>query len=185
MTQRVVFCAFEPFGGKKRNRSLLAAKQLGHVVVLPVSFQRLPKAIVKVMQRPATAIVLCGEHGSAKSIHVECVARNWIHAKIADNDGKTPRGQVVAGAPAKLGVTWPARQVLDAIRGAGVPARLSRHAGAFACNAALYLALHKSAAPIVGFIHVPANPKHMSLREIVRGLRAVRRLLRRRVVVKN
>jgi pyrrolidone-carboxylate peptidase len=190
MRPRIEICAFEPFGGRRINRSLAAAlaaaRQAGRVVVLPCSFSRLPAALRKVLRRRPAAVLLCGEHGRATKLHVECVAFNQIDAPIRDNDGHQPRNRTVqAGGPRRRAATWPAMAVLRAIRRRGIPARLSNDAGRFACNASLYLALglaqRMTPPPIVGFLHVPAHASAMELRTIARGVRAALGALRNAV----
>ncbi|MEK6608756.1 MAG: pyroglutamyl-peptidase I [Myxococcota bacterium] len=175
-SRAVLVCAFEPFGGRRTNRALLAARALGDVVVLPVSFARLPSAVRRLFRHRPSAILLCGEHRRARAMHVERVARNRIAAGIADNDFAKPRRPVVRGGPMLRLATWPARAIAAAIRAAGARAELSNDAGDFACNAALYLALAERARrghPIaVGFLHVPADRRRMPIAEIRRGLAA-------------
>src|SRR5262249_54902080 len=47
----------------------------------------------------------------------------------------------------------------------GIPAVASFHAGTYACNAALYLALHASSSQSsVGFLHIPHRPWPFGMR---------------------
>jgi pyroglutamyl-peptidase len=52
--------------------------------------------------------------------------------------------------------------MLDAVRGAGVPAYLSSTAGTYLCNFVMYTTLHALAArresPRAGFVHLPPLP---------------------------
>jgi pyrrolidone-carboxylate peptidase len=57
------------------------------------------------------------------------------------------------------------------LNGAGIPAVASFHAGTFACNAALYLALDAAVTPAVGFLHVPYRrwPFGLALSKLVQA----------------
>ena len=62
---------------------------------------------------------------------------------------------LVPGASAALSATYPAVRITAALRRRGVDAALSRDAGDYVCNAALYRSLLAAAAPRIGFVHVP------------------------------
>jgi pyrrolidone-carboxylate peptidase len=159
----IVLCAFEPFGGRKRNRSLdvarLAAKSLGvRVDVLPVRFDRLGRAVAKLLSTHPDVLLMLGEHHRATRLHVERTAHNRIVPRIPDNAGRSPRGPVRRGGPETLRSTLPPRSAVAALS-RHAPTRLSDDAGGFACNAALYHALDLAARrrlrTRVGFVHVP------------------------------
>jgi len=158
----VVLAAFEPFGGRSKNRAHRAASLAGAPFeTLPVSFAKLRERVPALVERAAGALLLVGESGRARRPTLERIAVNWIDARIADNDGARPRGEpVVEGGPPAYWATWPP-SLLAAARAEPERFAESGDAGAFACNAALYLALHRAAAlddpPRVGFLHVPAR----------------------------
>ncbi len=61
--------------------------------------------------------------------------------------------------PESLTATLPVRRIVAALRRAGIPARLSRDAGRYLCNAAMYTACQAvGGTPVAGFIHVPMLP---------------------------
>jgi pyroglutamyl-peptidase len=161
----VLVAAFEPFGGRRRNRSLDAAARLAGeapAATLPVDFARLPAAVAPLVDGCTRALILVGESAAARCPQLEQFALNHVDARVADNADSMPHGvEVIAGGPVAYRATWPARALAERARVEGFAVELSAHAGAFACNAALYLALHHAAgrpgAPSIGFVHVPAR----------------------------
>jgi pyroglutamyl-peptidase len=170
----VVLCGFEPFGGRSVNRSwqvVSAVPELPGVhvdrVQLPVDFAALRTLVPALVARAGRALVLCGEAEGEGAVLVERVALNVVDARLPDNRGAQPRlEELVPGAPLARYARWDAPAACSELAQAGVPVRVSHHAGTYACNASLYLALQalddeaaKPAPAVVGFIHVPvASP---------------------------
>ena len=161
----VVLAAFEPFGGRRVNRSLQVARAAAsrrglRVQVLPVRFDRLARAVAALLDPVPDVLLLLGEHGRATRLHVERTAHNEIVPRIPDNAGKRPRGPVRRGGPAALTSTLPLRSAV-AVLARHARARLSDDAGRFACNASLYHALDLAARrrlrTRIGFVHVPVR----------------------------
>jgi pyroglutamyl-peptidase len=160
--------AFEPFGGRARNRSLDAVSRLARdgveTLVLPTVFAALPERVPPLVDACTHGLILVGESAAARRPVLERVALNLIDARTPDNAGAMPRdAPVVDGGPLAYRATWPAARLAGALASAGLPVDLSAHAGTFCCNAALYLALHtaaaRRAAPAIGFLHVPARSR--------------------------
>jgi pyroglutamyl-peptidase len=153
----IIVAAFEPFGGRRVNRSWLAVERVRAPVTrvqLPVAFARLARIVPELAAR-ASALLLVGE-ANRRALSIERVAKNRADARLADNDGAEPHAPLDDG-PDTLAATWDPARALAAARGAGVPAELSDDAGAFCCNAALYRALRAAPATTrVGFLHVPS-----------------------------
>ena len=180
----VVLAAFEPFGGRRVNRSLLvaraAAARLGlRVRVLPVRFDRLGNAVAALLDPVPDALLLLGEHGRATRLHLERTAHNEIVPRIPDNAGRRPRGPVRRGGAPRRMSTLPLRSAV-AVLARHARSRLSDDAGRFACNAALYHALDLAARrrlrTRIGFVHVPV--RSLRLRDIAAAIEAlVRRLV--------
>jgi pyroglutamyl-peptidase len=180
----IIVTGFEPFAGRRRNRSLdtlraLPARPGLERKELPVAFAPLREAIEAVLARRPSVLLLLGE-APGRSLRVEQVALNVADSELPDNLGVRPAdAALVPGAPLALRVPWDAGAVAGRIRDAGVRARPSFHAGTYACNAALFHALHGArqalnAAPpgtIVGFLHVPRRgwPWGPPLRRAVRA----------------
>jgi pyroglutamyl-peptidase len=158
----ILLAGFEPFDGRASNRSwqvvdAVPAEPWLEKVQLPVDFAALRTIIPELAGRARKALVLCGESAQHEVVQVERVALNVLDARIPDNRGARPRfEEVAADAPLARYARWDAAQVAEALTQAGVTALVSHHAGTYACNASLYLALHAASAPaIVGFLHVP------------------------------
>jgi pyroglutamyl-peptidase len=109
------------------------------------------------------------------------VALNIADSDRADNAGVKPRMEsLVPDGPLALRATWDARAVAQRLNEHRVPAVASFHAGTYACNAALYLALHGSSARApVGFLHVPLRrwPLGMRMGRLLRAVDICREML--------
>ena len=87
-----------------------------------------------------------------------------VNATVATEDASgalPPAEHVLAGGPATVAATLPSRLILARLRALGLPARLSRDAGGYICNAILYTALSLSPADHAprrcGFVHIPSS----------------------------
>jgi pyroglutamyl-peptidase len=99
-------------------------------------------------------------------VRVETTAVNVAHFGMADNDGARPAGEPFdPGGPAALRATWDAARVTAAITAAGVPARVSHHAGTHCCNLALHTCLgaleRLGLGSPCGFLHLPYLPEQV------------------------
>lgn len=194
---RLLLSGFEPFAGSPINPSqqlaeALAAERMDGVqinsLILPVDGALAPAALIAALdaQQP-DAVISLGQATGRAVMSLERVAVNLLDYSIPDNTGKLIVDEpVVAGGLAAYFATVPVRAMLEAMRGAGVPAELSLSAGAYLCNQVLYAVLHHIAAnrlPVrAGFIHVPALPQQvppgttrlpsMSLATMLTGVRA-------------
>lgn len=154
-----VVAGFEPFGGRRDNRSWLVARTLAEQrglasVCLPVDFCALPDAVRRLRETGAGALLLLGE-APGRTLRVEQLALNVLHASRPDNAGRRAQGEAVeAGQPTVRSAGWDALAVARRMQDVGVAAEPSFHAGTYACNAAYYLALG-GAPGAVGFVHVP------------------------------
>jgi pyroglutamyl-peptidase len=171
---RVLLTGFEPFAGADDNPSarLAAAFSASQAIdgvelttaVLPVSAARLPGRLHDLLEaiRPDGVLGL-GEARGAPAIRVERIALNLLDFRTPDNDGRVLADtSVVPGGPPAYFTTWPAADLLGAIRGVGVTCDQSLSAGAYLCNQMMYLTLHwaaqRSRPPRVGFLHLPSLP---------------------------
>ena len=172
---KAVVACFEPFGGRRRNRSERAARRLSEladvlVATLPVSFARLPAALEALLARQPEVLLLCGESRRARQLLVERVAVNIADSRVADNDGVLAHGaRLDHRGPLAREVRFDPSRVVHALREGGLSAAVSSHAGTFCCNAALYGALAHPG-PLVAFIHVPAKRRHLRAGQAARGL---------------
>jgi pyroglutamyl-peptidase len=156
-----VVAGFEPFDGRGQNRSWEVVRRVAvrpglETVQLPVDYARLRELVPGLASRQARRLLLIGE-SAAGALCVEQVALNVLDRDRPDSSGSQPSAEaIVAGGPLALRAPWDARAVARRLNEAGIAATASFHAGTFACNAALYLALHALGhQTAVGFLHVP------------------------------
>lgn len=200
---RVLVTCFEPFGGSRVNPSQAALRLLEES---PIARVELISATLPCVDREAErvlldavdgaspeAVVCLGESNRAAGLTFERVATNLRDYRIPDNAGTLIRDEpVVPGGPDALFSTLPVKRMVEAVRGAGVPAMVSRDAGAFLCNQVTYALLHRlretgrGDVP-AGFVHLPRLPEQcverptsasMSTETVVVGLRAALSALR-------
>jgi len=193
---KILITAFEPFGGEKVNPALEAMKllpdKLGNSQILKLELPTVfNKSIEKVWQyidehKPDIVISL-GQAGGRACISIERVAINVDDAPIADNAGNMPVDRPIFedGENAYFS-NLPIKNMVEAIKKAGIPARISNTAGTYVCNHVMYGVLykiHKENLNIKsGFIHVPFIPEQvidkpempsMSLENIVKAIEVV------------
>jgi pyroglutamyl-peptidase len=189
--RRIIVGAFEPFGGRRRNRAQEAARLLKgehiegalvEVVRLPVIYAALADAVKALLDHDPQLLLLVGESSAARKLMVERLAVNVAHARLRDNAGaRAIDEEVLAGGEPARRVHFDPRPVANAAVAAGVPCDVSSHAGTFCCNAAFYHALgqverrrHKC---VVAFVHVPARLPWARDTRTARGLYAIARAL--------
>ena len=170
----LLLTGFEPFDGGRVNPSGEVARRLdgsrigGATVigrVLPVSFTRLPALIGELMATTKPdALLGMGLASGEPMIRLEQFGINRAHSERADNDGLAPvdRPLDTAGPAARI-ATLALAPALERLRGAGIPARLSFHAGTHCCNLWLYHALgalERADRQIAcAFVHLPCLPE--------------------------
>lgn len=194
----ILVTAFEPFGARTVNRSQLVLEHIARAAAtpkgirpgarvvtraLPVSFDKLDRALDRALACKPDAVLLMGESAGAEELRLERLALNRIDARIPDNDGVQPEDErVVDDGPAAYFSTLPLQAALTSVRRAGAPASLSGNAGLYACNYAYYLTLHKlhgrdgGDLPVI-FVHIPVKSRAVALRTATRGMLAMVRHL--------
>jgi pyroglutamyl-peptidase len=159
--ESLVVAGFEPFDGRRRNRSWEVARRVPvrpglETLQFPVDYAGLKEAVSRLKSRRPRRLLFLGE-SSTKCLCVEQVALNILECDRPDNTGSKPETEtIVAGGPLALRVSWNARTMAHKLNQSGIAATASFHAGTFVCNAALYLALHTLRDQVsVGFLHIP------------------------------
>jgi pyroglutamyl-peptidase len=197
---KVLIAGFGPFPGAARNPSADLARALGrarrsalagvriHTVVLPTSYAAVERELARLIAKlDPDAILLFGLAGRSDRLRVETRAVNAASSIHPDAARFVPKSRALRrSAPRELFVHAPVRRLLAAARGAGVPARLSRDAGRYVCNASLFLCLDtvrkRKRPPLVTFIHIPPprlrgprarNRKQPSMAALVRAGAAI------------
>jgi pyroglutamyl-peptidase len=169
----LLLTGYEPFDGAAVNPSGEVARRLdgarigtATVVgrVLPVSFDRVPRLLPELIatMRPDALLGMGLANGEA-TIRLEQFAINRAHSERPDNDGTAPVERTLdPDGPAARIATLSLGPIVTALRGAGIPARLSFHAGTHCCNLWLYHALgaleRAGRRSPCAFIHLPCLP---------------------------
>ena len=165
----LILTGFEPFRGERINPSWEIARDLDGDVIggLKIKSVRVPVGCARAARRITAAIVRykpravvgLGEAGGRPAISLERIAINLADEKGAlgkvGDPGTTP---VVRGGPDAYFSRLPLSVIIRELDRKHIPASVSLTAGAYACNALMYAALHylrrKPAVPC-GFIHLP------------------------------
>ncbi|QBE50071.1 pyroglutamyl-peptidase I [Leucobacter triazinivorans] len=114
---------------------------------------------------PAIAVAL-GVFSGRAAVSVERIAINVRDFQFAE-DGFRPAGAPVFDeGPAAYLATLPIKAITQALRSAGIPARVSNSASTHGCNSVMYTLLHRAAERGIpmraGFVHLPDPPEHVA-----------------------
>lgn len=194
--RKLLLTGFEPFGGEKVNPSAQAVQLVpGRIaglevtkLILPVVFGKSVEILrAELRQLKPDAVLSIGQAGGRAELTPERIAVNMMDARIPDNEKNEPHDAAIfPDGPAAYFATLPVRKMAEAIREAGLPARISNTAGLFVCNNVMYGALyhiaHELPQCIGGFMHVPCSPEQtarqstpqpsMSAADAARGITA-------------
>jgi pyroglutamyl-peptidase len=173
-TRTILVTGFEPFGGETVNASWEAARKLegwrrGELAavarLLPCAYDASVKELVRAIEAvQPEAVLMTGQAARRAMVCVERFARNLDDAAAPDNLGVLRKAvRISEAAPERLEAAAPVRAIADAIRAAGIPARVSRNAGGFVCNH-LYFGALRYLGALGGptravFLHLPATPE--------------------------
>lgn len=171
----LLLTGFPSFAGVERNPSeqivaALDGSAIGGLEVvgrvLPVSAERTPGAVrAAIAETSPRLALLLGVAPGRPGLAIERTAVNLFDFPDPDNDGAQPVDvPIEPGAPVAYFATLPLRRIVAAWQAAGIPGYLSESAGLFLCNAAMYTALHATAAtgPPAGFLHLPSLPEEVA-----------------------
>lgn len=189
MTLTVLITGFGPFPRAPFNPSAALAhglarlrrpafaevRRVGHVFA--TCYEAVDEELPALLSRHRPQIVLMfGLATRTPFLRVETRARNVRSPILPDAAGRTPADRRnAAGAASVAAGRAPFVRLVTAARAARVPARLSRHAGAYLCNALYWRALEQAAArgpALVVFVHVPQIRRAPRRRGEARGLTA-------------
>ncbi len=195
----ILLTGFEPFGGKEVNPSIMACRKLegktfnGYRVVveeIPLRFHEINDLIKGHVSKYRPAAVVSTGQGGGGGLSVERIATNVCSARMPYNCGYKPVDEPLnTEGPVAYWTRLPYRRMLEKLKEAGVPARLSNSAGTFGCNQIFYHLMDHLATEGIeipaGFIHVPLLPQQalergsasMSLDLIAKGLEVVVELI--------
>lgn len=166
---KVLVTGFDPFGGEAVNPAFEAVKLLpdeigGAEIIkleIPTVFSKSGPAVEEGIKKYEPDVVInVGQAGGRSCVTIEQVAINLAEARIPDNDGEQPSGELLQkdGEPAYY-ATIPVKAVVKNVREHGIPCHISYTAGTYVCNSVMYNVLHMAAEKYpnirAGFIHVP------------------------------
>lgn len=167
---RILVTGFGPFPGAPKNptgplvRALAREKWPGVMVkahVFATRYKTVDRALPRLLKSfKPDALIMFGVADRSRAIRIETRARNLI-SRIPDAGGFTPGPCAIdASASRSAAVRAPTAALLRASKRTGLPARLSRNAGDYLCNYALWHATRATAekeGPVLAaFIHVPS-----------------------------
>ena len=191
---KVLLTGFEPFGTATSNPSGEIVKQISGdnivTAILPVTYAQSAERLLSLINQHNPDVVLClGQAEGRTQIAPEKVAINLDDARLADNEGVLRNDvKILDNGPDAYFTTLPIKEMVEAIKAAGVPASVSLSAGAFLCNHVFYVAQNKFAGTKVrsGFVHVPLMDSQapefpglptMPLDQMVKAVRAMLEVL--------
>ena len=191
---KVLLTGFEPFGTATSNPSGEIVKQISgdNIVnaILPVAYAQSAERLLALIAEHNPDVVIClGQAEGRTQITPEKVAINLDDARLADNAGVARSDvKILDNGPDAYFTTLPIKEMVEAIKAAGVPASVSLSAGAFLCNHVFYVAQNKFAGSKVrsGFVHVPLMDSQapefpgmptMPLDQMVKAVRAMLEVL--------
>lgn len=175
--QLVYLTGFGPFPNVPANASALLVPRLAaqaeaelpgisvHWQILPTEWDAAPRVLCfELAQRQPTVILHFGVSSQAQGFVIESRGRNSVE-QIKDAAGLMPVGGALHPAgPDFLPATVQPSLLAARLRRRGIPAVVSRDAGAYLCNAVLYSSLalvrRHGRAVRTGFVHLPATLAH-------------------------
>jgi pyroglutamyl-peptidase len=184
LTLTVLVTGFGAFPGAKHNPTVDLIAALQHrgkrfarfglrleTRILPVLYAEIAPRLAKLAAEvKPDAILHFGLAGRRKTIAIETRACNRVSLSVPDTGGARAHAFcLVRDGAAVVRARVPAAQIRAALRRAGIASDLSRDAGSYLCNAALYHSLAAPAPYCVGFIHIPWPARHPSFAEIVKA----------------
>ena len=193
---KILLTAFDPFGCVTINPAQEAVRLVADTVAgaeivkleVPTVFHKSIEVMLQKAREVRPDAILCiGQSGGRSELTPERVAINISDARFADNEGNQPIDEPIYpdGAAAYFS-NLPVKEMVEAIRAAGIPSSLSNTAGTYVCNHLMYGVLYhiEREMPGVrgGFIHVPFVPRQVARRgtpapslseqDIARGIEA-------------
>jgi pyroglutamyl-peptidase len=169
----VLITGFGPFPGVPVNATMRLVPALAEEAarlfpgvriateILSTEWVSAPQRLDSVLAEVSPDLVLhIGVSSRARGFEIESRARNACSAS-PDAAGVLPPGSSVHEDGAEhLAASLPVRHIVTRLRRRGIPAFVSRDAGAYLCNATLYHSLacaRDAPGRRVGFVHIPAT----------------------------
>lgn len=170
---RLLITGFGPFPGVPVNATMRLVPELAEAAVryfpdvrcsallLATEWSTAPARVAQAVgEMPPDVLLHFGVSSRARGFEVESRAQNVCQAS-PDAAGNMPAaGVLVEKGRDMLPASLPVRHIVARLRARGLPAFVSRDAGAYLCNAVMYRSLAQQTATgvaRVGFIHIPAT----------------------------
>ena len=167
----MLLTGFEPFLSYPVNPTARIVEELHgmviggyriHSEVLPVDFSVSGDRVISHIEAvKPDAVLSLGLSGGRFKITPERIAIN-MNDGAKDNSGHAPIDEpIIEGGADGYFTNMPIRKMVNALKGAGLPAEISNTAGAYLCNHVMYRVLHvvteRREDMLAGFIHIPAS----------------------------
>jgi pyroglutamyl-peptidase len=142
---RVLITAFGPYGTWKENASWLAMIELTRNLpkvpdvttrLYPVDFDVVHERLEQDLSAGYDYVLHLGQAPGASCIQLEAIGINVSATTVTDPDQPHP---LIPDGPVAYQSVLPLAHWAGLLRDAGIPARVSYHAGTYLCNAILYL----------------------------------------------
>jgi pyroglutamyl-peptidase len=168
---RVLLIGFGPFPGAPFNPSAVLVKALARrrrpaladisvtTHIFATDYAVVDRELPRLFAGKPDIVLIFGLAARRPALCIETRARNAVSVLFPDASGhRPPRGDIAPGGPPALRGTAPFADLLGALRGCQIPARLSRDAGRYLCNYAYWRLLEHAGGchPLVQFAHIPA-----------------------------
>jgi pyroglutamyl-peptidase len=140
---------------RRRRPALAGIVRTTHIFA--TSYDAVDRDVPKLFAQKPDIVLMFGLAGSRRHVCIETRARNAVTLLYPDASGHRPKlGVIVRGGKARRGEA-PFVNLLGALRGSAIPARLSRDAGRYLCNYSYWRLLERAGQghPLVQFIHIP------------------------------
>lgn len=161
----------------RRRPAFATTRRISHV--FPTAYTAIERELPALVARHRPdAMLMFGLAPRSRHVRIEMRACNGISAVFADAARYKPSALKLArNGPSTLPVRAPAARLLQAARGAGVPAAISRDAGRYLCNALFWRGLEAAARAggpsVVAFVHVPRLRANLDLKILARAGEAI------------
>lgn len=168
---RVLLTAYAPYDDWPTNASWIALQHLTRELpddldvvtrLYPVDFAEMATRLEQDLTSDIDVALHLGQAPGAARIHLEAIGLNCARERDQRAEEAWP---LAPGGPAAYCSTLPLAKWAQMLRGQGIPAEVSHHAGVYLCNAIHYSTHHLSAERGFGvqaaFLHLPLDPSQV------------------------
>jgi pyroglutamyl-peptidase len=169
---RVLITAFGPYDEWAENSSWLVLRELTRWMessadittrLYPVDLEQVHQRLSQDLMRGFDFALHLGQAPGATRIRLEAIAIN-----AAQVTGAGSAAPISVNGPAAYNSTLPLERWAGMLRGKGIPASVTYHAGTYLCNATMYLshllAAQRELKLQSTFIHLPLAPEQVAAR---------------------